>query len=87
MLGVAPYVNRSINFGLSPAEGSPLLKWFERVKEVPSVKETIAEMLAGVSNMAAMKGAFKAGSGFRREYRDHRLVCERSSALSWRYLY
>ncbi|KAK3053126.1 hypothetical protein LTR09_005752 [Extremus antarcticus] len=57
-----------------PAEGSPLKQWRDRVMEIPSVKETTKEMEAATKKMAeTMRGGFKAGSGRRREYRDHRL--------------
>lgn len=71
---VAPYVNRSCVYGNGPAEGSALREWRERVLQIPSVKETTEEMQASTKQMAAaFKDMFKAGSGRRREYRDHRL--------------
>ena len=71
---VAPYVNRSCVYGNGPAEGTPLRQWRERVMGIPSVKETTEEMQAATAKMKeVMKETFKAGSGRRREYRDHRL--------------
>lgn len=71
---VAPYVNRSFLMQNGPAEGSKLAQWRERVLEIPSVKETTEEMQAAAKQMqAAFKDLFKAGSGRKREYRDHRL--------------
>ncbi|KAK5173470.1 uncharacterized protein LTR77_002151 [Saxophila tyrrhenica] len=71
---VAPYVNRSCIYGNGPAEGTALREWRERVMQVPSVKQTTEEMLASTEKMkGTLKDVFKAGSGRRREYRDHRL--------------
>ncbi|KAK3681523.1 hypothetical protein LTR37_020866 [Vermiconidia calcicola] len=71
---VAPYVNRSCVYGNGPADGTPLRAWRERVLEIPSVKQTTGEMQAATQKMAStFKDLFKAGTGRRREYRDHRL--------------
>ena len=70
---VAPYMNRSFIFGLGPAEGTALQQWRARVMEIPSIKQTYDEMEAGAQKMAGLKGVFKPGGGYRREYRDHRL--------------
>ncbi|KAK3710273.1 hypothetical protein LTR37_010339 [Vermiconidia calcicola] len=71
---VAPYVNRSCVYGNGPADGTPLRAWRERVSEIPSVKQTTEEMQAATQKMAStFKGLFKAGTGRKREYRDHRL--------------
>ena len=70
----APYVNRAVVYGNGPAEGTPLRDWRERVMEIPSAKQTTEEMQAAAKQMATtLKAAFAAGSGRRREYRDHRL--------------
>ena len=68
----APYVYRSAHFGYGPKEGSPLLAWLERVKEIPSIKETLVEFDANVGGMAKNAPAFKSGERVR-QYRDHRL--------------
>ena len=73
-LCVTPYVNRSCILGMGPAEGSALRDWRERVLQIPSAKQTNQELQAATKQMAAaFKDTFKAGSGRRREYRDHRL--------------
>lgn len=73
-LVAVPYINRSFLYGTGPANGSPLKLWRERVMERPSCQQTCEEMYAGAAGMAAnFPKMFKAGSGARREYRDHRL--------------
>lgn len=73
-IAVIPYYNRSMLYGFHPPEGSALYRWRERVMEIPAFKETYEEMVAASKQMAAsLKDTFKAGSGRRREYRDHRL--------------
>lgn len=73
-LAVAPYVNRSFVYGLGSPDGSPLFQWHERILKIPSVNQTYEEMHSSTKQMAAnFKTLFKAGSGRRREYRDHRL--------------
>jgi len=73
-LCVSPYVNRSCVYGNGPATGTPLREWRERILEIPSVKQTTQEMQDSAQKMAAVfKEMFQAGSGRKREYRDHRL--------------
>ncbi|MGY2050804.1 glutathione S-transferase family protein [Methylobacterium sp. JK268] len=68
----APMVNRSVHYGLGPAEGSPLARWHARLRERPSVAATFAEFDAAASRMAEAADHYTTG-GRRREYRDHRL--------------
>ncbi|KAJ7151576.1 glutathione S-transferase [Mycena filopes] len=70
---VVPYLWRSVFNGMGPAEGSRLKQWFERVMEVPEVKETMAEAEAFAVKSLGSEGLFGKGKGLRREYRDHRL--------------
>lgn len=73
-IAVVPYVNRSFVYGMMPPEDDPISKWRARVIERPSVKQTFEEMLEATKKMSAVfKDTFKAGTGRRREYRDHRL--------------
>ncbi len=71
-LSVAPYLNRSVLFGLGPAPGTPLDLWLGRVRQRPSVAKTFEEFMAA---QAQMSDAFQrvASGEMRREYRDHRL--------------
>lgn len=71
-IAVVPFVYRSDYFSIRPMDESALAKWFARVKEIPSVRETVAEFDAAVSTMAEMTSAFISGEKIR-EYRDHRL--------------
>ena len=68
----APMVNRSVQYGLGPAPGSPLAQWHRRLCARPSVAATFAEFDAGVARIAAAPDLYRTG-GRRREYRDHRL--------------
>jgi glutathione S-transferase len=71
-LSVAPYLNRSVHYGMGPAEGSPLKGWHRRLCERPSAAATFKEFDA--ATQARGGGAALLASGtFRREYRDHRL--------------
>jgi glutathione S-transferase len=71
-LSVAPYLNRSVHYGIGPAEGTPLKAWHQRLCERPSVAQTFKEFEAASQNMG--DGAARLASGaIRREYRDHRL--------------
>ncbi|KAK3670084.1 hypothetical protein LTR78_010024 [Recurvomyces mirabilis] len=70
---VAPLLNRSVYYGFGPDEGSALQLWHARIKKLPSVQTTFAEMEEGAKIMSTtMKKAFVEGP-FKREYRDHRL--------------
>ena len=71
-LSVAPYLNRSVHYGIGPAEGSPLKAWHSRLCERPSVAATFKEFDAARQGMATVVERLNAGT-FRREYRDHRL--------------
>ncbi len=68
----APMVNRSVHYGLGPAEGSPLARWHRRLRDRPSVAATFAEFDAAAARMAEAADLYTTG-GRRREYRDHRL--------------
>ena len=68
----APMVNRSVHYGLGPADGSPLARWHARIRERPSVAETFREFDAAAARMAEASELYTTG-GRRREYRDHRL--------------
>jgi len=71
-LSVAPYLNRSFHYGLGTPASSPLARWRERIRQVPSVAETFKEFDAAAGSMG--DGAARLASGaIRREYRDHRL--------------
>jgi glutathione S-transferase len=71
-LSVAPYLNRSVHYGIGPAEGSPLKAWHKRLCERPSVAATFKEYDAARQGMANVVERLASGT-FRREYRDHRL--------------
>ena len=71
-LSVAPYLNRSVHYGIGPAEGSPLNVWHKRVCERPSVATTFKEFEVATQAMRAVAERLASGT-FRREYRDHRL--------------
>lgn len=67
-----PILNRAVENGYGPPEGSPLQKWHAKIKQRPAVAETFAEYKEVAKKMSGMKDAFQSGT-FRREYRDHRL--------------
>ena len=71
-LSVAPYLNRSVHYGIGPADGSPLKAWHSRLCERPSVAATFKEYEAARQGMANVVERLNSGT-FRREYRDHRL--------------
>jgi len=71
-LSVAPYLNRSVHYGIGPVEGTPLRAWHKRACERPSVAATFKEYEAARAGMANVAERLAAGT-FRREYRDHRL--------------
>lgn len=71
-IGVAHCLNGSIWMGYGPKAGSPLDKYYKRIKERPSVKETWKEFYANADGLGARADAFKTGE-LVREYRDHRL--------------
>jgi glutathione S-transferase len=74
-LCLAPIINSSINSKLGPAPGTALFQWLERVKQRDSVRKTFEEAASGIRSMGGMGKMLdpKARSGFKREYRDHRL--------------
>lgn len=69
---VAPFVNRSVIIEMGPEKGTPLRRWFERIQERESVRQTFEEVTNGAKNMAKL-GDFFQQPGRAREYRDHRL--------------
>ena len=71
-LSVAPYLNRSVHYGMGPAAGSPLALWHKRTCERPSVAATFREFEAAGQAMANAAERLASGA-IRREYRDHRL--------------
>lgn len=71
-ISVAPYVNRSFNYGLGAATGSPLALWHDRLRERSSVAATFKESDAAVGALANAAERIASGT-MRREYRDHRL--------------
>ena len=71
-LAVAPYLNRSVFYGLGPAAGSSLDRWLTRLRARPSVAQTFAEFDAAADSMVDAGRRYAQG-GLRREYRDHRL--------------
>ena len=71
-LSVAPYLNRSVLFGLGPATGTPLDLWLARIRPRPSVAKTFEEFMAAQALMADAFRRVESGE-MRREYRDHRL--------------
>ena len=50
-LSVAPYLNRSVHYGIGPADGSPLKAWHRRLCERPSVAATFKEFEAARQGM------------------------------------
>jgi glutathione S-transferase len=71
-LGVAPYLNRSVHYGLGPHASSPLAAWHKRLCARPSVAATFKEFEAATQGMANAHERLTSGA-IRREYRDHRL--------------
>jgi len=71
-LSVAPYLNRSVHYGIGPTAGSPLAAWHQRACERPSIAATFKEYEAARQGMANIAERLASGA-FRREYRDHRL--------------
>lgn len=73
-LSVVPHVNAASLGGNTPAPGSNLAAWFERVRVRPSVKATFDA--AGAALAAIPPGMLPkiiASGQLKRQYRDHRL--------------
>jgi len=68
---VAPILNRAVENGYGPPEGSPLQKWHASIKQRPAVAQTFAEFEEVAKKMSGMRDAFQSGA-FKREYHDHR---------------
>jgi glutathione S-transferase len=71
-LSVAPYLNRSVHYGIGPSAGSPLAAWHKRLCARPSVAATFNEFEGATQGMANAADRLASGA-IRREYRDHRL--------------
>lgn len=71
-LSVAPYLNRSVHYGIGPADGSPLKAWHGRLCARPSVAQTFKEFEGAMQGMGNAAERLASGA-IRREYRDHRL--------------
>lgn len=71
-LSVAPYLNRSVHYGIGPADGSPLKAWHGRLCARPSVAQTFKEFEGATQGMGNAAERLASGA-IRREYRDHRL--------------
>lgn len=71
-LSVAPYLNRSVLFGMGPATDTPLDLWLTRIRQRPSVAKTFEEFMAAQAQMSDAFRRLESGE-MRREYRDHRL--------------
>jgi len=71
-LSVAPYLNRSVHYGMGPRASSPLADWHKRICQRPSVAATFKEFEAASHAMAGAAERLASGA-IRREYRDHRL--------------
>ena len=71
-LSVAPYLNRSVHYGIGPLGESPLKAWHTRLCARPSVAATFKEFEGATQGMANAAERLASGA-IRREYRDHRL--------------
>jgi glutathione S-transferase len=71
-LSIAPYLNRSVHYGIGPPEGSALKAWHGRICARASVAQTFREFAAATQGMASAAERLASGD-IRREYRDHRL--------------
>jgi len=71
-LSVAPFLNGSLGFGISPLPGSSLLGWRDRVHGRASVAQTAEEAAASIAGMSGVADWIEQGL-MKREYRDHRL--------------
>lgn len=71
-LAVAPFVAGSSGLGVAPQPRSALARWFDAVRERPSVAQTFAESLADIHVLTGAAAARRAGI-LKRHYRDHRL--------------
>lgn len=71
-LSVAPYLNRSVHYGIGPSTGSPLSAWHKRLCARPAVAATFKEFEGATQGMASAADRLASGA-IRREYRDHRL--------------
>jgi glutathione S-transferase len=71
-LSVAPYLNRSVHYGLGPQASSPLAAWHKRLCARPSVAATFKEFEGATQGMTNAADRLASGA-IRREYRDHRL--------------
>ncbi|KAJ7796727.1 glutathione S-transferase [Mycena olivaceomarginata] len=72
-LALIALVHRSIYYGFPPANGSKLMAWYDRCAARESVRVTLREVDENVAELFKLKGFYRDGSGFRRQYRDHRM--------------
>jgi glutathione S-transferase/RNA polymerase-associated protein len=68
---VVPFVNGAARFDLHPRAGTALATWLRRVNEIDAVRLTQAAATEAELDPLTMQAALT--SGFKREYRDHRL--------------
>lgn len=71
-LCAAPFVRGAAGFGLTPAPGSGLERWLERVGARSSAAAAFQQAQDAIAAMAAVAGIVERGL-FKRQYRDHRL--------------
>ncbi|NKB98942.1 MAG: glutathione S-transferase family protein [Pseudomonadales bacterium] len=70
-LCVLPFVNGAGRFDMLPQQGSKLSIWLARINERDDVKIVTSQARAAELDPETMQSAV--ASGFKREYRDHRL--------------
>ena len=70
-LSVIPFVNGAARFDILPEPGSVLSSWLQRANEREDVAEVTRAAKAAELDPDVMRAAIE--SGFKREYRDHRL--------------
>ena len=68
---VVPFVNGAARFDLHPKAGTPLAAWLRRVNEIDAVQ--LAQSAAAEAELDPLTMQAALTSGFKREYRDHRL--------------
>jgi glutathione S-transferase len=71
-IGVFPHLNNAAVLGNGPAPGSSLDAWLRRMRERPSVEQTVAEAKASVGIIKRLAQRIAEGKE-QRLYRDHRL--------------
>ena len=71
-IAVVPFVGGSELHGITPDASRPLGAWFARMKQRPTVGDTLVESHADLSLITSVAGELDAGR-LKRHYRDHRL--------------